>query len=118
MLSLVGRLFLSCFNSQTSAAPSGSPTDFSATVLGSSSLSFSWRPPPLEQHNGILRTYIISLTSSTENKTLTVSSNRLSVNATGLRAYTTYVCNVLAVTIGMGPPTQNIEITTAEDGKL
>ena len=98
-------------------APSSGPSDLSTTVLGSSSVAISWSPLAKEDQNGLIRAYKVVLTSVAENKTITLSGDALSLNVSGLRAHTVYVCSVHAVTIDTGPATVS-EFITDEDGKL
>ena len=87
----------------------------------SSSIALSWNPPLEEERNGIITNYVVTygrhgadpqdlvqLTSSTANTTLTA-----------LSPYTAYTVTVAASTgAGVGPPSPQLSLTTAEDGKL
>lgn len=85
-------------------------------VLSSSAVSITWIPPASEHQNGLIRSYEVILRSDPDNKTVTVTGDRLATNITGLRAYTTYMCSVLAVTVRAGPTTR-AAFTTLEDGR-
>ena len=98
-------------------APSGPPTDFMADVINSHSISLSWQPPALDQQNGILRHYIVTLESSTGTESRNISSSLLSITVSGLRPYVAYSCTVRAGTVANGPLTAVIVRTTLEDGR-
>ena len=104
-----------CFNS---SAPSGPPTNFSATVIDSRSIFLSWEPPVADQQNGILRHYFISLVSDAGAETRNITSSQQSLTVTGLRPNTEYSCTVRAGTIRIGPPTAALLRTTFENGML
>ena len=80
-------------------------------------ISLTWRPPLLEEQNGILRYYLVTLTSSLPTVTRNISATQLSLNVTGLRPYTLYSCTVVVSTIGLGPPTAAQQIRTPEAGE-
>ena len=99
------------------SAPSGPPTNFMANVINSRSISLLWQPPALDQQNGILRHYIVTLESSTGTESRNISSSLLSITVSGLRPYVAYSCTVRAGTVASGPPTAVIVRTTLEDGR-
>lgn len=86
-----------------------------ASAHGSKRISVQWLPPPSDEQNGLIRSYFVALYSKNGNKTESISANLFSANISGLRPYTTYLCYVHAITIGIGPPTL-VNVTTDEDG--
>ncbi len=97
--------------------PSGPPTSFVTATMDSRSISLTWSPPQADQQNGILRHYIVTLTSILPPVTGNISSSQNSVTIRGLRPYTLYSCVVQAGTVGLGPPTTAQQIWTPQDGK-
>ena len=95
--------------------PSGPPRDLQVFATGSSMIVLSWEPPLLEQQNGIIRQYHITLVSGQTTVTTAMSTN---VTISGLRPFTTYQCSVAALTISAGPVSGTISVTTPEDGML
>ncbi len=68
--------------------------------------------------NGILRHYLVTLTSILPTETQNISSSQVYITITGLRPNTQYTCIVSAETVGSGPPTPAQQILTPEDGIL
>ncbi len=99
------------------AAPSGPPTNFTTIVVNSTRIDLAWNPPNLQQHNGILRYYLVVIRSATHSRTINVSASQFSIAINGLRPYTQYNCTVTAGTIGLGPSSIVNQIITEEDGK-
>lgn len=85
-------------------------------INDSRSLVLNWATPLPPDVNGIVTDYTISVTSSVGNSSLQVGSNATSYTLTSLRPHVTYTCVVAAHTsIGQGPFTTSITITTPED---
>ncbi len=87
-----------------------------ASSSDSRSISLTWSPPEADEQNGILRHYLVTLTSILPTETRNISSSQVSITITGLRPNTQYTCIVSAETIGSGPPTPAQQVLTAEDG--
>ena len=79
--------------------------------------SVSWNPPFLHEQNGIIRQYLVTVTSSFSTNTHTVSSSQNSLILQNLRPYTSHTCSVQAVTIENGPSIIQT-FQTPEDGKI
>ena len=99
-------------------APSGPPSSFYANSTDSRTIFLSWSPPAFYIQNGIIRYYVVTLTSNLPTVMQNVSSNQFSIRVSNLRPNTVYGCSISAVTIGTGPKTFVQFITTPEDGKL
>ena len=87
-------------------------------VLSSDSLLVSWNPPLLQDQNGIITHYTVTITNLNNGNTLehTVFNNSLEVYS--LDPHTEYEVYVLAATTaGSGPPTVPLSVHTHEDGK-
>lgn len=98
------------------AVPTGPPTSFSTSAAGSRSITLSWRPPQSDQQNGILRYYLVTLTSALPTMARNVSALLSNITISGLRPFTPYFCTVSVATIGLGPSTAAERILTPEDG--
>lgn len=96
------------------SVPTGPPTNLVVSNVDSQTISLSWDPPQPDQQNGILRYYLLTLTSTLPTVTRNISASLTSFNITGLRPYTTYSCIVEVSTIGLGPPTAPEVIRTPE----
>ena len=100
------------------AAPSGPPTNFRVRADSSRSLVLSWDPPLPHHQNGIVRMYTVSvvLNNSAQITTIPTTANTIRVTAL-IRPFRTYICSVVAATVAVGPPTQNVTVQTPEDSK-
>ena len=104
------------------AVPLQAPTSFSVAALSSTSIKASWKLPPENSRNGIIKGYKLYY----KKKDFVGSFTMLPINdrailtkdVTGLEKYTEYEFKVLAFTsIGDGPNSSvKVEITK-EDGK-
>ena len=76
-----------------------------------------WDTVAPENHNGIIRHYIVSVLAveTSEMNTYTALSTQL--NISGLHPYYTYTCRVAAVTNEVGPFSQQfVSIVTPQEG--
>ena len=108
------------YNYNYYAVPDTAPQDFSIQALDSTSIFLSWGALPQEARNGLILGYLVTVTEvGAENATnisTTTSDTELLVE--DLAPFTTYTCSVLAFTsVGSGPVSQLIDITTMEDGE-
>ena len=71
----------------------------------------------LETH-GIIREYHVNLTEEATEVVTTYTSSVTSIEVSLLHPFYIYSWVVAAVTIGEGPYTQPIQVTTLEDGKI
>lgn len=95
--------------------------NLSVGYRGPDFVSLSWMAPALDEHNGIIRHYLIYaqpiyLPSSSVISHRTPSSTT-SHNITGLQPYTSYQLSVAAVTIAAGPSSDSVDVQTTEDSK-
>ncbi len=87
-------------------------------ATSSRSVSVTWMPPLRDQQNGILRYYLIILTSAGGTVTRNVSSNHQSASIAGLSPYTQYNCTIQAGTIAIGPSSDMFTVYTPQDGEF
>jgi receptor-type tyrosine-protein phosphatase Q len=98
------------------AAPSSAPEGFQAAAIDPTSISLSWTPPPVEDQNGIIRHYEVTLVALETGEIHIRTSVALTLTITSLRPYTTYHCTVAAETVATGPSTVGILTRTLQSG--
>ena len=99
-------------------APDSSPENLTATSLSSSSISLAWSPPSLDSRNGIIREYRINVTEVQTGSIYVFTTSTTAIVVPSLHPYYDYRCTVSAYTVGIGPYSEVVVITTPEDGKL
>lgn len=101
-----------------SIAPSGSPRNVSAVPVNATALVLKWLPPPLDQQNGIIVEYMITLTDVLTNtsKLILTSSNISEYVVTELHPFYQYEMQVAATTIQTGPLSDLVSIQMPESG--
>ena len=99
-------------------APSGFPQEVSANNISSQSAEISWNPPLQEESNGIIVSYVVTVTKQGTDNHLQLISTTTTSTLNMLSPFTTYIVTVAASTvIGLGPTSTQLRFTTAEDGK-
>jgi len=92
--------------------PSAPPTRLQGRPLNSSAVQLSWQPPPSDELNGFLRLYGISITDpETGRQWQQNSTTNISIIGS-LEPCTTYRITVAAFTVGYGPSSSPVFITT------
>ena len=86
--------------------------------ITSSHIFVTWQPPSSEAQNGVIREYWIDVVETKTNSSQLIVSMDTFANVSGLHPDYDYNFRVTAVTIGPGPPSPPITITTLEDGWL
>ena len=98
--------------------PSGFPQDVSIDSTTSQSVEISWSPPLLEERNGNISSYTITVSRQGSDSLIQLTSVTTSITVNMLNPFTTYTVTVTASTsIGVGPPSSLLSFRTAEDGK-
>lgn len=96
------------------AAPASSPTDVSASMVGTTSFLLSWREPPLEDQNGIIRHYLINIieenTGAEFQLNTTTADTELLIES--LHPSYRYICTVAAISVEPGPYSSPITVDT------
>ena len=102
-----------CTYRYATTAPSGAPDMFEAEV-GQRQVVFSWSPPPVTQHNGLITSYTLSCSPSPSSHPQSPSQSGLFTVA-GFSPDTSYSCSVVANNgLGSGPPAHT-NFTTLQD---
>ena len=85
-------------------------------MLSATAISFTWEPPLLQYRNGIIRRYLLVLTSEEFENSIGVYSTDTNITVTNLHPYTLYECTVSAETVLVGPESDTELARTHEAG--
>ena len=99
--------------------PGSAPQNFTAVASGRTSAWFSWDPPSVDDHNGVISYYLLRLIDTSFNLTdITINTTNRSYSIDTLEEYVRYSCLVAAGTVaGVGPYSSPVLITTHQDGE-
>ena len=98
------------------SAPNSPPVIITYYAISSSTVAFQWDPPPSQDHNGIIREYIVKISIVGSNETQTQIFTGTTAIIGSLIPSFTYQFTVAAYTIATGPYSTSINITLPEDG--
>ena len=101
-------------------APNGPPENFTGLAISSQNIHLYWDPPLRRLQNGFIVGYRVKVLETNTGHTSIkfVSTPAMSITLTSLHPYYTYSCTVAAMTtVGLGPYSTDIYITTFQDGK-
>ena len=98
------------------SAPNSPPVITTHYAIDSRTVSFQWDPPPPQDHNGIIRKYIVTISIVGRNEIQTQTFTDTSAIIGSLMPSITYQFRVAAYTIATGPYSTSINITLPEDG--
>ena len=112
-------------SSLCNSVPSAPPTDFAVINESSTAIDLMWGEVPLMDRRGIITEYNIRYRQLTFRKALhyywtylTVPASNITARLTGLHEFTTYYMQISAATsVGSGPFSEELNITTDEDGE-
>ena len=101
------------------AVPNSSPQDLTSNASSPTTLHLSWRTPPLDYQNGVIRGYNITITNAdiASDSVRVILTDQTSINVYSLHPHYNYTCSVAAYTVGVGPYTNHL-VMMPEDGKL
>jgi len=98
------------------AVPSGFPQNLQANAISPTEVVVMWDIPRPVDSNGVILTYTLLLFSSGNVSNITTSQKYW--NVSDLQPFSTYTFAIAASTsIGIGPFSTNVSITTPEAGK-
>ena len=99
--------------------PGSAPQNFTAVASGRTSAWFSWEPPSVDDHTGVISYYLLRLVDASFNLTdITINTTNSSYSIEMLEEYVRYSCQVAAGTAaGVGPYTTPLLIITQQDGE-
>ena len=87
-------------------------------AIDSTSLFISWSAPPIDQQNGIIRNYDITLAELDTGSIFSYTTIHTNVTLSTLHADYQYQIEISAVTIGRGPSSVPVMLQLPEDGKI
>ena len=100
------------------SVPSGAPQTLKIVETGVTNISLTWQHPLSEDRNGVIRGFIVRLSSIPNRETREISSVHTNITVTSLTPYTIYECTVAAyTTVGSGPPSGIILARTEPTSK-
>ena len=101
--------------------PSAPPQNVTTMVIGLTSISVSWNPPPIPDQNGDIIGYQLVITNVNRSSSLVNVvnvTNMTSYVAINLQEFEVYSFEIAAMTvIGLGPFSDVVTNQTFEDGK-
>ena len=97
-------------------ARSEAPPNLSGRAVNSTTIELTWDTIAPENHNGILRHYLVFVLEVETNEMSTYTAVSTRVNISSLHPHYTYTCNVAAVTNRVGPFSQFVSIITPQEG--
>ena len=92
-------------------APSIAPHIVKAQLFDLTTVFITWKPPPIEHHNGLLRGYNIVISSETTAQVLNYSTEDPYLLISNLQLNLEYTCQVAAFTVKRGPYSDIITVT-------
>ena len=99
------------------AVPSTPPQSFNASPSSPTSAIITWLPPPGDDQNGVIISYVINVTVVGTGATFQLTSTTTTLSVSNLDPYTTFICIIAAVTtVGTGPFSSQFTLSTPEDG--
>ena len=99
------------------SVPSSPPQAVQGVAVDSRTISLSWDPPSLDEHNGIIREYLVNITEVDTGRTFERSSTVESLVVTSLHPYYSYSFTIAAITVGLGPFSEAVVVQTPQDSK-
>lgn len=100
-------------------APSGFPQEVSVGSISSQGAELSWNPPLLEERNGIITGYAVTVGRYDTESQLQLASTLTAITLSMLDPFTVYTVAIAAsTTIGVGPQSTQLSFRTAEDGNV
>ena len=96
--------------------PTGSPLNLTDEEMGSRTVLLSWDHPEFELRNGQIRECLIRVTHNRTRLKYTITSSSTQYLPQSLLPFHTYIFEVAAGTIGIGPYTNQLIVTLLEDG--
>ena len=99
-----------------SLAPNSPPIITTHYAIDSRTVAFQWDPPSQQDHNGIIREYVVTISTLGYNETQTQIFTGTTAIIGSLIPSFTYQFTVAAYTIATGPYSASVNITLPEDG--
>ena len=97
--------------------PNGLPLNTGAVALDSRTIQVTWDPPLAEEQNGVIQRYLVVVMVRQTLTSLSLNATSTSLTLPDLHPAYDYSIEVAAVTIGVGPLSAAISVTTPDDGE-
>lgn len=97
-------------------APDAPPEDVEYANVTSSLFWLSWQPPPPENHNGVIRLYLVLVREEETGSIISIETAQMEVIVASLHPHYHYSCSISAVTVSAGPYSSAFTVQTMEDG--
>ena len=99
-------------------AATAPPTEFSVVNYTSRSLTLSWKPPPSDQVQGLIREYSVSVLEVDSQESFEITALTTVAVIYNLHPFYSYACKVAAKTIALGPYTPQLFVQLLQEGEL
>lgn len=99
-------------------APSGNVQNLSGIAVHSQALLLTWMPPPVNEQNGIIRSYEVYVTETETGILKNYTTSSTNITLADLHPFYTYSCVISAITVSEGPASNPVIITTPQDSKF
>ena len=86
--------------------------------ISDSSFHLVWQSLPAADKNGIIRHYVVNITEVDTGMQFQLTSLATYTSIGSLHPFYTYVCTVAASTVGIGPFSTPLTVTTLEAGMV
>ena len=86
-------------------APSVAPQNVLVNVTSSSSVTIQWSPPDLDEQNGVIVHYMVTILDTQSDTTMIYNVTELVLYINDLHPFYIYKCSVRAITIDASPET-------------
>ena len=85
------------------AVPSAPATMLQGRAVNATAVQLSWQPPPMDEQNGIIRTYTVVLRETQTGRTMVYNTTMSQITVGQLMPCMSYNWNVTPYTVGYGP---------------
>lgn len=99
------------------AVPSTAPKNVTAVAVNSSAISAMWEQLPADQQNGIIKYYTVVVQVQQTSATFSVNTTDSSITIPDLHPAYDHTLRIAAVTVGTGPLSIPVTVTTPDDSK-
>ena len=98
------------------AVSNGAPVRLQGIAINSTTIELQWEPPPLSNQNGVIHSYLITISVAETRSFYQLTSESTALNISGLHPFYTYNLTVAAVLFHPGPYSAVLTIKMPEDG--
>ena len=102
----------------TSTAPSAPPQNVDGFAVDHTSISLSWRPPPVHLQNGNITRYEINITERETGLVFQYTTTNTFIVISSLHPDYIYDCIVAAFTVALGPYSVSFSVRVLVAGEI